>query len=70
MRHARLTILLYQRLAVRYGSGEGGENKRRKDAYDMKASQVEESLLQEQRSLEELLSMDINDPELYAPVED
>ena len=55
---------------MRYGSGEGGENKRRKEAYDMKAAQVEESLLQEQRSLEELYGMDLNDPELYAPVED
>jgi len=36
----------------------------------MKASQVEAALLQEQRSLEILEAMDLNDPALYKPIEE
>lgn len=70
IRHAKLTIQLYRRLAQRAGSTGLESAKQDKASVDMKASQVEAALLQEQRSLEILETMDLNDSALYKPLEE
>lgn len=68
--HAHLTIHLYQSLAQRAGESGRDSAKKEKNDIDMKTSQMEASLLSEQRSLEVLQEVDLDDPALYQAIED
>ena len=65
IRHAHLTMKLYQSLAQRY-SGE--DTKKQKAEIDLKYGQLEASAMAEERSLRILQAINLNDPELYTPV--